>query len=192
MNNITSKLTLYDTFGMIVPGFVILWWWCPAEQCCFQLVNDNWPWVIILSYLIGLIYHRIIECFMHASGMRRNECMLKKTRKKIWEKWEKENKVEDKSSNIQKMYDITYTKLAKHNCLFSIPVIEAQEVFLRNSILLILGSMIKLCYEKVDCLYIVLLLVLFLLAIIFWIQSLHKIYMLVWDSEMCLDKINEE
>lgn len=185
MKSLTSKLTLYDTLGLLVPGFVILWWICPAEKCCSQFVSYNWAWVTILSYTIGLIYHRIIECFMHISGMRRNTYMLRNA-------WRRARKDEDFPLNFQREYDLAYTRLAKHNCLFSIPVLEAQEIFLRNSILLIIGSMIKLAYDKAENLYIVLLFALFLLTIIFWFQSLHKIYYAVWDSDKCLDAVNKE
>lgn len=186
MKTITPQLSLYDTLGMLVPGFVILWWFCPVDKCSSQFISDNWVWVTILCYMIGLIYHRIIESLMYCSGMRRNTCMLKKAWKKVW-------KGEfNQSSDIQEKYDIAYTRLAKYNCLFSIPVLEAQEIFLRNSILLIIGSMIKLAYDKVECMYIVLLFVLFLLTIICWIQSLHKIYFLVWDSDKCLDVVNKK
>lgn len=180
---ISSKLTLYDTLGMLIPGFVILWWFQ-----FFQIDIASWENVLlipILSYLVGLIYHRVIECLMVASCMRRNTCMLKKT-------WKKTNDNKEIPKSIQEEYDKAYTKIAKENCLFSIPVLEAQEIFMRNSFVLIIGSIIKLCIDGVEFLYIVLLFVLFLLTIIFWIQSLYKVYGAVWESEKYLDTIKRD
>ena len=185
MKDLTSKLTMYDTLGMIVPGFVILWLFCSAETYRTQFVSDNAAWITILSYIIGLIYHRIVECIMRVSGMRRNTSMLRNA-------WRKVRGDEGFPVDFQREYDLAYTRITKHNCLFSIPVLEAQEIFLRNSILLIIGSMIKLAYGMAECLYIVLLFVLFLLTIIFWLQSLQKIYYTVWDSDKCLDAVNKK
>lgn len=181
--NITSKLTLYDTLGILVPGFFILWWFS-----FFQIDTKPWENVImitVLSYLIGLIYHRIIECLMVVSKMRRNLNMLKNTWKRVY----KDNET---PSDIQGKYDTAYTKIARENCLFSVPILEAQETFLRNSILLIFGSVIKLCIEKVDCLYIVLLFALFILTTIIWIQSLHKVFVIVWESEKYLEIVKKK
>ena len=122
---------------------------------------------------------------MGVSKMRRNPYMLKST----WKRTYKDNVI---PSDIQGEYDTAYTKITRENCLFSVPVLEAQEAFLRNSILLIFGSVIKLSIEKVDCFYIVLLFVLFILTTIIWIQSLHKVFVMVWGSEKYLEIVKKK
>jgi len=55
--DLSGKLSLYDFLTMLVCGFMILALFMP-------LPSEEYQWIIfiILSYLIGLVYHRILEC----------------------------------------------------------------------------------------------------------------------------------
>lgn len=178
--NISSKLTLYDTLGILVPGFIVLWWFdFFGITSNVQLETTSWMFVVILSYAIGLIYHRILECIMKCIGMRRNPHMMES-------QWKKVKKTSEVPDNIQKLYDAAYIRITKEGCLLSIPVLEAQETFLRNALFILVGSIVKIAVEQNGCLSIVLLTILLVLCVIFWIQSLNKIYYMVWDTDQYL------
>jgi ABC-type multidrug transport system fused ATPase/permease subunit len=61
MKDFTSKLSLYDILTQLISGFLILALFIPIPE------NENvteiyqWIFVIIFSYLIGIIYHRLLE-----------------------------------------------------------------------------------------------------------------------------------
>ena len=72
--NISSKITLYDFMCMMVTGFLIL---CPFYNCMLQDTLGN-TFFLVLCYLIGIVYHRIIEYIM--SPLRTISCMIEKGR----------------------------------------------------------------------------------------------------------------
>ena len=100
--------------------------------------------------------------------------------------WKKVKKTSEVPDNIQKLYDAAYIRITKEGCLLSIPVLEAQETFLRNALFILVGSIVKIAVEQNGCLSIVLLTILLVLCVIFWIQSLNKIYYMVWDTDQYL------
>lgn len=182
--NVPSQISLYDLLCMVVPGFVILWL---INFCGLQLNNTlECAFIIILSYPVGMVYHRLIELLFNCSKKCWEKCLLQKT-------WEMENQKAPEPSSKQfteigkKDYNAAYYKIAKHNCLMNIPVLEAQEAFLRNSIPLLLLSIIKVacCYCNMSwhCHVIILLAVLLVATVFAWCFTQRKIFCLVWEGD---------
>lgn len=64
----TSKLSLYDILTQLISGFLILALFIPIPEStikcmCMEDSTETYHWifVIIFSYLIGIIYHRLLE-----------------------------------------------------------------------------------------------------------------------------------
>ena len=182
--NIPSQISLYDLLTMIVPGFVILW------IIGFCVLNPDIPlecaFIIILSYPLGMIYHRIIEQMFNWSKKMWEPCMLQHS---LEEKNNKLNEAKKKTPRkiSKKDYCEAYYKITQANCLMNIPILEAQEAFLRNSIVLMLISIGKVCCcyknESWHCNLVILLLVLSVTAVFAWIFTQKKIFSLVWEGD---------
>ena len=185
--NIPSQFTLYDMLCMLVPGFVIMWFFNffglhfdkPLE--CFFIVT--------LSYPIGMVYHRIIEYVFNYT----KKCWELKIIQKAW--IEENNKLDERNTRLSKEirkndYCQAYYKVARNGCLLNIPILEAQEAFLRNAILLIILSIFKVCccYCDTDwhCKVIMLLVILSIATVFAWYFTQRKIMCLVWEADLYL------
>lgn len=191
MNNF-SKLSLYDFLAMLIPGFVILWFFnffginTDNSANCFLLG--------VLSYIVGLCYHKVVEWLCRIAHIRRNECIQKKAwddfYQEIKEKTKKEsNEIPEAPPKIDTYYVAAYYQIAKAGCLMNIPVLEVQETFLRNAFLLILGTICKITCCSITscpCCLVVLLVILFVFSIVSWCCIQKKIYYLVWEGNYYL------
>lgn len=194
MNNF-SKLSLYDFLTMLIPGFVILWFLDFFGLDAKNVINDIF--IGILSYLIGLYYHKFVEWFFDITHIRRNECMQKKAWNEFYKKIEeKESRKVPFPKDIDLYYVAAYYQIAKVGCLMNIPVLEAQEAFLRNAFLLILGVICKIICCDIAycscCLVIFLVILLLVFSIVAWYCIQKKIYYLVWEGDYYLTKEKED
>ncbi|MEE0268044.1 MAG: hypothetical protein UD103_08725 [Bacteroidales bacterium] len=64
----TSKLSLYDILTQLISGFLILALFIPIPEytikcMCMEDSTETYHWIFVLifSYLIGIIYHRLLE-----------------------------------------------------------------------------------------------------------------------------------
>lgn len=71
----TSKLSLYDILTQLISGFLILALFIPISESnikcmCMEDSTETYHWifVIIFSYLIGIIYHRFLEWIRSKKG----------------------------------------------------------------------------------------------------------------------------
>lgn len=190
MNNF-SKLSLYDFLAMLIPGFVILWFFNFFGIDSSNVVNDFL--IAVLCYVTGLFYHKVIEYISHKLHLIRNVCL--ETR--AWEKFhDKINESKDVPEKIDDFYVAAYYKLAKNGCLMNIPVLEAQEAFLRNMIPLLLFLIPYVgcnCSNfEYECCFPLFLTLLFVASIIIWVCISLKIYFLVWEGNHYLNLLNDE
>lgn len=63
MKDFTSKLSLYDILTQLISGFLILALFIPMPANGGETVTESYQWIFLLifSYLIGIIYHRFLE-----------------------------------------------------------------------------------------------------------------------------------
>ena len=120
----TSKLTLYDFFCILISGYLILFPFMVNELCelCKSLP------LFILAYLVGIVYHRIMEILF--LPLRNCHCMIKKGK-------ERAQKIYNEHSNKTTSYpDVDYYEayyyLMMKNCLYVIPVLEAQVALIKT------------------------------------------------------------
>jgi len=190
--NSFSKLSLYDFLAILIPGFVILWFFH------FFYLNVDCPvtgiLIAILSYLTGLCYHKLMELVVKLLHLRRNKCMESYARKHFYDKLKKENDQTpipeiNSDKSIDDEYVRAYYSIAKTGCLMNIPVLEAQETFLRNMIPLIFIEIIRMgCDTRNDnvCCISIFLGVILLLSVFVWFSITIKIYELVWEGDYYL------
>lgn len=59
----TSRLSLYDILTQLISGFLILALFIPMPESSQENVTESYQWIFLLifSYLIGIIYHRSLE-----------------------------------------------------------------------------------------------------------------------------------
>ncbi|MBR5253563.1 MAG: hypothetical protein IKV46_00805 [Bacteroidales bacterium] len=155
----TSKLSLYDILTQLISGFLILALFIPESTS----LQENWIFVIIFSYLIGIIYHRFLEyirrviaCILEdKKGIRKlktifirnaNEA-IKKAKEKIYRtEYDAINEEEIKEEYIR-----TYYSIMNKPCYTNISTLEAQEAFLRNITLILLAYIVVFCCECSYC-----------------------------------------
>ena len=63
MKDFTSKLSLYDILTQLISGFLILALFIPMPANGRETVTESYHWIFLLifSYSIGIIYHRLLE-----------------------------------------------------------------------------------------------------------------------------------
>lgn len=84
----TSKLSLYDILTQLISGFLILALFIPIPEStikcmCMEDSTETYHWIFVLIflYLIGIIYHRLLE-WIRSGGLC--ECIKKLINIKKW------------------------------------------------------------------------------------------------------------
>jgi hypothetical protein len=201
MNNMISRVTLYDMLAMVIPGFLILLFFYSVsmeyeayEHTC------NWVFIFIVfiaSYLTGLVWHKLMECLFKPLKFRNNEPCIEAAAKKFIEKYREDGgNAEQLPFQHKNRYEYyrSYYYLMKQGALNSIPVLEAQVVFIKNMLLIILFySFALLCCESriyqfvkevlsVPCLLAISLVSLLIVMLILLYNIQNRIYYLVWEG----------
>lgn len=165
--NIVSKISLYDFLTMLVSGFLLLTLFIP-----FPTTNSGWWVFLIASYMVGIVYHRLIEylrsckcyclkkivsCFKKV-GPEFNTCLklfLKKIKFRFLtimtsnyvESIRKAKSGSKQEGDLDEYYK-AYYQIMREPCFGSISVLEAQEAFLRDLSPLILVYSIIILFQK--------------------------------------------
>lgn len=148
-----AKLSLYDILTQLISGFLILALFIPID-----VVKENsvieWIFLIIFSYLIGIIYHRSLEWIRSLCDKKKKDSNTKDEICIFWfwictiftrnykyaiheafsEKEKLEYKLNIKKCNgvdIKGYYDKYYSAMNKP-AYSTISILEIQEAFLRN------------------------------------------------------------
>jgi hypothetical protein len=207
--DLSSKLTMYDFFAMVIPGLLILLLFRCIVGCYLSLncemVNNGWfiVFVLIFSYLIGLLWNKFMELFF--CKFRNCNFFIKQQYNKFALDYKKESgkEINGIDKNFKHEYYKAYYFLMEKNCLNSIPVLEAQVALVRNLIVLILFYIIIFIHcDNVIYHYVksqlhntfglaILLLIIFIgmICLLFKIQD--KIYYLIWEGYEYI-KCNED
>ena len=184
--NITSKLSLYNTLCMFVCGYLI------ACVCFKTLENEGNISFYIFCYVIGLVYHRLIEILFPCA--RNNLWMIRKSRDKVVS----ETNAKLPSATKRNYYEAYYF-LMKVNGLYNIPMLEAQAAFCKDMFILLVGIIIATKLHFLDitwlvchsCYYSVYLLIVTLLFIPIWFFIQMKVHYLVWETHYHFKRIKD-
>ncbi len=200
--DLSSKVTLYDFLSMVIPGFLLLilfslWF----NINTINEINEIYDAILlsIISYIVGLVYHKTVEYLFNRMNLRNNEKDLEESAKRFYndyKKCSKKSKFQHDKHSIQKYYE-AYYKLMKENMLNNIPILEAQVAFIRNILPITLLYSFTVRFFRINF-YInycglsllLLLTVLVLVAVFFSVQS--KIYYLVWEGNEYLKHLITE
>lgn len=187
--NFMSNLPLYEMLTKLGSGYLL----------SILLLPEDWSNKIevhllgwIFCYIIGLIYHGILDWFSSAGldCLRNNECMLKKSHRKM----RKEFPQRMKKRPIKEDYYEAYYCLMKNNGLGSVLVLEAQVAFIRDLVPILGFYFVGFCffefgiYKEIHALFgshcaVVLsslALIVMLMVVRYLLQK--KIYELVWEG----------
>lgn len=161
----TSKLSLYDFLAILLSGFLILALFIP--NLALEICNDKVSVLFIagVSYLLGLVYIRILEFVLGKCCKKKECCMLEFIKTAFYRNYEKtivhyrncvfnvkENNVkcgenEEESVNMQEYYAAYYSIMDKP-CYSNIVTLESQYAFLRNILpLVIIHTIVLICEE---------------------------------------------
>lgn len=203
----TSKLSLYDILTMLVSGFLILVLFIPMPEKEYQ-----WFFIIVSSYLIGIIYHRLLEwvrnaiacCCKNEKGIRIFKTIFTSNAseaiKRAKEKIDETNYDTISDEDIKKEYIDTYYSVMDKPCYSNISLLETQEAFLRNITWMIFIYIIVFCCNSSDssigiefilylkksishcCFCLGTMKLLFFLTLFARYQTQKKIYELVWEG----------
>ena len=79
MKDFTSKLSLYDILTQLISGFLILALFIPMPESSQENVTESYQWIFLLifSYLIGIIYHRLLEWIRNIFDKGLKKCYIK-------------------------------------------------------------------------------------------------------------------
>ena len=186
--NISSKITLYDFLCMLVCGYLILY---ILRNYCYLPCEDEILFYI-LSYIVGMIYHKILYAVCSKFHILGNmKCMVLCSREKV------EQTVENKltQSRDMKGYYEDYYYLVQKKCLGNIPILEAQAAFCKALIpIVFLPLIMKLicsCCTNLACTVCIAILGLVGLVVA-WGSTQMKIHELVWEGAYYLKKLEKE
>lgn len=127
MESLSSKLSFYDFLNILVTGF--LWLNLFYEPIGYGV---SWVYISVISFLIGLVYHQLVECFI--GKFIRNCSVIRKSAYDAVGKVINEHPMPDSS---EKNYLYAYYLVVQNNCLMNIPVLEAHIALLFGGIVLI-------------------------------------------------------
>ena len=120
----TSKITLYDFLCILISGYLIILPFIFNEVCD---INNSFPF-FILAYLVGLVYHKIVELLY--SPLRNCQYMIAKGKYRAIRSFV--NHCKTSISNQDVDYYEAYYYLMRKNCLYVIPVLEAQVALIKT------------------------------------------------------------
>lgn len=186
--NISEKISLYDFLTMMVTGFVILFMLIP-----WNCIEKYWVLITVFSYIVGLFYHRFLECLGAIIEVRKPSMsfflvtVFIRNYDKALEKMRNE---QTKLEEIKKEYYSAYYYIMDKPCYKNIGVLETQVAFARNAswLLLALGigafsnadwDFLEIAANwKIGVFFVV------LFAISFFVRYFTqlKIYKLVWEG----------
>ena len=176
---ISQHLSLYDLLCMFVIGYLILY----PFFMCQSLCTSEYIIYFILCYLIGIVYHKMIEYM--TSSLKNIPWMWEKGRKEVEKQYLKKTGAIELDKKVD-YYDAYYF-LIRTNCLNVIPVLEVQVAFIRNVYPLLI---IYVCLLSTDCIFFVydrcnLMAFLSILVVtlpFIWYKLQLKVYQLVWEG----------
>lgn len=207
--NIPSIFSLIDTLCIFLCGGVIVN--VAISQINFSDFRNNIPChdgstefllMIFVCYLVGLIFHRLVECL---------SCRLRRSPKLMFLSLNRymaiKNGTRQKSKcasfkcgcalfvcllferhrpcpDLTGLYDKCYTELCKENMIGDIKVLEGQLAFVRNSIFLLpILFFCKICM----CCKILVFIVSLQILVYLWENIQMKQFEMVWDYAYCLN-----
>jgi hypothetical protein len=201
--NMPSKVTLYDMLAMVIPGFLLFMLFplcCQCQNVFFvNGINEVYTgiFVFIVSYLIGLIHHKAVECLFTKFGFRNNEKCIENSARRFYYDYDKNRdntKNRDYSQYNCHEYFKAYYTLMKEGTLNSIPALEAQVAFIRNILPITLLYVIAICccgfnFNINPCSLVIFLFVISIVLVVILINIQNKIYYLVWEGNEYLKVI---
>lgn len=196
----SGKLSLYDFLTMLSCGFMILLIFLNIFSCEYDW-NDNMIITLILSYFIGLIYHRILEfirtVLSHYETIEKHSIFgtifISNYLPAIKNAKDKPNGNEQTIFSEEEYYKAYYSIMDKP-CYSNIKLLEAQEAFLRNFTWIVvvyaffyrdscICSLIKKCFGLcINEYYYLICFALIALILLARYNTQMKIYKLVWEG----------
>jgi hypothetical protein len=196
MNTLLSSLPLYDSLTMMVSGYLWMLLWTIGINP--YLGSHNIFLFCIVCYIVGLVYHRILERLLRS--LRNMRCMLEKSH----------HDINNEFPGIQNLpatriaYYKAYYRLMRNNCLGNIPVLEAQAAFIRNVIPILAIYLIVLCCgcpslrEMINqtfgscCIVCAVLFILIVALCFIWYVIQSKIHKLVWEGAYFIKEVIDD
>ncbi len=120
----TSRITPYDFLCILISGYLIIFPFIYNEA---HDINISIPF-FILAYLVGIVYHKIIEYLYYP--LRNCRCMIEKGRNIAKDSFNNHCNTAILNPDID--YYEAYYYLMRNNCLYVIPVLEAQVALIKN------------------------------------------------------------
>lgn len=185
-------MTFYDFLGKFGPGTLI---WLLLIQSESDL-PQSWVWCIaavIGFFLTGIIWDSAVRLLTRPLSL--NRCMLTKSRQKLYGKISTESlppTLQADPPDIKISYFKAYYRVQTGKLLGNVPVLEAQENFLKSIWFILLIYMYVIIFDKFPSAFtipsaITLAIFLAIIAIPFvWYKIQMKIYELIWDAELYL------
>lgn len=188
--NLLSNLSIYDTLTMMVSGYLWL-----LLVTGIQTILSNNILFFIACYIVGLVYHRIIDQLPDC--LRNNKRILKNSHNEI----EKESHKNLDLSATKNNYYKAYYCLMQKNCLGNIPILEAQVAFIRNVTPILAVYLVALCSGCKElcntiratfgnlCTVCIALFLIIIVLIFIRYATQFKICKLVWEGTMYINKV---
>ena len=186
------KISSYDFLAIFCPGtFLFL----PIIDIN---IKSNWLYILLFFafYFAGLIFHNLSEVILKRIGVLKNGLLLKCTYQCV----NKEHHVSKQSGDeIRQIYDNQYYGIMSSGILGNIPVLEAQEAFVRNfaiiAVVYLFGpyhDYLVNSFSICDCCAYCICSMIFPVSILLWLYIQKKVFFAVWDTyKHCFCKDND-
>lgn len=205
MNELMTRLSLYDMLSILLPGFLTIFLCDIAFNNISTGITSGWHygattfWIIafIISYIIGYLIHLTSKVIF--MNLRHNTNLSSKAMKKFDSDIKKRISESTGENNIldEKSYYELYYKIHKKDALVILPILESQLSFFRSMtvvgtlyILIGLIGIVGLLQLQWKC-FIVIPFILTILCLFFSIKIRKDIYYFYYESRYYLyDKKN--
>jgi|GEM_PF-5836838 len=197
--NYTSKLNFYETLTIYFSGVLLCLPFLKTRDLVFIGTTEKLEYKIvygiicfIVVYLIGLLYHRLLEAFKEFSCLSqccRKQKMLNAYFFVFGDKYK--SIMEEKTyMQIKRDYDNAYYSAAERNLLSGVGHLETQRGFLQDIIIILLLYCFvpRYCKLLLLCNKLLVLGSVIIVAILALSYTQWKIYYLVWSAEYYLQE----
>lgn len=183
---------LYDSLNIFSIGGLILFLITKKIP-----TNENIFFFVIGAFLIGLIYHQLLESTL---GKILRNCRY--IQERSYAKVSQMNGCEPMPHNTKRSYIEAYYIVAQNNCLMNITILEAHIAFIRNIWIILFFYMTAICsscfslkmtdYSISQCNISVGITFLIVALPFVWYKLQSKVSYLVWEGAYFISKIQKD
>lgn len=196
--NTISGMSFYDSLNKFITGILLL---CPFVLQMNDVVKH--PLFYVFAFIIGCFFHVLIQK-MTNPFLRNRKPMIERAYREFYKDEKKYDAPEIENNDILSVYYLAYYRVTRNGILMNIAILEAFEGFMRNVFLIFLFYLVSIlgnCCSVINlfsflsvsnCSIVIVFLILLIVTLISWYFFQNKIYMLIWEGDYYIRRLDKE